>query len=257
MFILKQLLKRLILPPTSWILLLALVLIFWNRRWARKVLLATFILITLLHFGPLQKIVRYGLESQYASLEDPSQVGPYDAIVVLTGGQVPAGGLIPRPTISQSMFRRLDEAWRLYRVLPKPIIVSGGHADPFTDPRNENKIARDYLLLWKVPPEHVISEPNSRDTFESAVEVKKILARKGWKRYLLVTSAVHMPRSMIAFRSVVPDPIPAPGDFTVGESQFSPLSLFPSEAAGQNMSATIHEYIGLINYSLRARFYNP
>lgn len=256
MFVLKQFLKRLILPPTPWILLLALVLIFWNRRWARKVLLATLAVVVLLHSGPVHHLARYSLESRYAPLIDPSRSGSYDAIVVLTGGLVPAGGLIPLPTISESMFRRLDEAWRLYRILPKPIIVSGGHVDPFTPPRDENKIPRDYLLLWGVPAEHVISEANSRDTFESAIEVKKILNRKGWKRYLLVTSAVHMPRSMLAFQAVVPEPIPAPGDFTIDENPFSPLRLFPSENAAGEMSATLHEYIGLINYRWRALYYN-
>jgi len=43
-----------------------------------------------------------------------------------------------------------------------------------------------------VPKIDVLGEGNSRDTFESAVEVEKLLRQKGWKRYLLVTSAAHM-----------------------------------------------------------------
>lgn len=239
-----------------WILLLVLVVIFWNRRWARKVLLATLILITLLHSGPVLYLARHGLESRYPPITDPLQVEPYDAIVVLGGGVIPAGGLIPFPAMSESMFRRLEEAWRLYKLLPRPIIVSGGHVDPFTHPRGKTKIAPDYLLLWGVPAEHIITESNSRDTYESAIEVKKILDRKGWKRYLLVTSAVHMPRSMLAFQRVVPEPIPAPGDFTLGERQFSPFRLFPSEDAAEQITATLHEYIGLINYRWRTWSYS-
>jgi uncharacterized SAM-binding protein YcdF (DUF218 family) len=257
MFILKQFLKELILPPAVWMILLALVLIFWKKRWARKALLGTLVLIFLLHSGRVQQYVRYGLESRYVPLIDPHPAEPYDAIVVLTGGLVSAGGLIPFPTISETMFRRLDEAWRLYRIAPKPIIVSGGHVDPFTPPRDENKIACDYLVLWGVPARHVIPEPNSRDTFESAISVKKILDRKGWKRYLLVTSAVHMPRSMLAFETVIPEPIAAPGDFTVGNNPFSPLHLFPSEETAGRMSAALHEYLGLINYRWRALSYTP
>lgn len=254
MYVLKQFLTRLILPPMPWILLLLVALIFWNRRWARKLLLVTIIMVLAFHSWPVHYWMRYSLESRYQSLVDPRQAESYDAIVVLTGGLVPKGGLIQTPTISQTMFRRLDEAWRLYRLLPKPIIVSGGHADPFTPAQDENKIARDYLILWGVPSDDIIAEPNSRDTFESAVAVKHILDGKGWHRYLLVTSAAHMPRSMLAFESIAPSPIAAPGDFTAGENTFSPLKLFPSEGAAGEIRGTLHEYLGLLNYRARLLF---
>ncbi len=252
MFAVKQLLKGLILPPMPWILLLILVAVFWPRRWARKLLFATICLVVIAHSGSFDRLLRYPLESRYAPLIDPRAAEPYDAIVVLMSAAIPAGGMAPFPTIDESMFRRLDEAWRLYRVRPKPIIVSGGHVDPFTPPRNENQIARDYLILWGVPRTQVIPEPDSRDTFESAVQVRKILQQRGWKRYLLVTSAVHMPRSILAFGSVAPEPIAAPGDFTVAEQRFSPLNFSPSEDAGRRVFAAVYEYIGLANYYWRA-----
>jgi uncharacterized SAM-binding protein YcdF (DUF218 family) len=250
MFLLKQILKQLLLPPTPWIVLLVLVVIFWRRRWARKALLAATVLIYALHSGCASSLLRYPLESRYSARVDPRGAEPYDAIVVLLGGVVPAGELIPFASIDESTFRRLDEAWRLYRIQPKPIVVSGGHVNPLTPPRGENKIACDYLLLWGVPKEHVIPEPDSRDTFESAVQVEKILGRRGWKRYLLVTSALHMPRSMLAFASVAPVPIAAPGDFTV---RFGPGGIFPSEEAARRVAAAVHEFLGLANYHWRAR----
>ena len=88
---------------------------------------------------------------------------------------IPAEGLIPFPSIDGSMFRRLEEAWRLYRIRPTPIVVSGGHVNPFTPAKDENRIARDYLIRWGVPKADVLGEGNSRDTFESAVEVEKLL----------------------------------------------------------------------------------
>jgi uncharacterized SAM-binding protein YcdF (DUF218 family) len=254
MFLLKQFLKALMLPPVPWLLMLLMVLLFWRRPWARKLLLITFLIILALHSGPLNYALRYPLESRYAPLLDPRAAGDYDAIVVLTGGIVPAGGLIPFPTINESMFRRLDEAWRLYRIRRKPIVVSGGHVNPFTPDKDENRIARDFLIRWGVPPSDVLGEAKSRDTFESAVEVHKLLKEKGWKRYLLVTSAVHMPRSMLAFTARTPQPIPAPGDFSFGERDFTPLDLFPSEHAAQRLASTLHEYVGFANYYYRANF---
>ena len=254
MFVLKQFLKPLLLPPGLWLILLLAVLIFWRRRWARPLLGATWVLIFALHSGLVDYTLRYPLESSYAPLRDPKIAGPYDAIVVLTSGSVPADGLIPFPSIDESMFRRLEEAWRLYRIQPRPIIVSGGHVNPFTPAKNENEIAREYLIRWGVPRQHVIGEDRSRDTFESAVEVQKLLAQKRWNRYLLVTSAVHMPRSMLAFSARAPEPVPAPGDFSLRSLELTPLGFFPSESAGRRVYLTLHDYLGLANYHWRIRF---
>ena len=254
MFVLKQFLKPLILPPMPWMLMLLAVLIFWRRSWARKLLFVTFCLIVVLHSGIFGYILRYPLESRYPPLIDPTKAEPYDAIVVLTAGMIPAEGLIPFPSIDESMFRRLDEAWRLYHIRPKPIVVSGGHVNPFTPAKDENRIARDYLIRWGVPKVDVLGEGNSRDTFESAVEVQRFLVQKGWKRYLLVTSAAHMPRSMLAFKAKAPEPIPAPGDFSLGKFELEPFQFFPSESAARGVLGSLHEYVGLVNYYWRAHF---
>ena len=254
MFTLKLFIKALLLPPIPWLLLLLLVLIFWRRRWARTLLAFTFILILALHSGPVNYALRYPLESRYPPLIDPAKAGNYDAIVVLASGSVPASGLIPLPSVDEHMFRRLDEAWRLYRIRPKPIIISGGHVNPFTPAMDENKIARDFLIRWGVPKKDIIGEEKSRDTFENAMETLAVLKKHGWKRYLLVTSAIHMPRSMMVFAERVPEPIPAPGDFTVGQFELTPFDFFPNEAVAAKMFATIHEYAGLANYYLRLRF---
>ncbi len=255
MFVLKQFLKQLILPPVSWLLLLLVVLLFWRRRWARKLFFAAFCLIIVLHSGIVSYGLRYPLESRYTPLIDPAQAEPYDAIVVLTGGSIPASGLIPFPTLDVAMFRRLDEAWRLYRIRPKPIVVSGGHVNPFTPAANETQIARDYLIRWGVPPTDVLGEDRSRDTFESAVEVQELLKQKGWRRYLLVTSAAHMQRSMLAFTARAPEPIPAPGDFSLSELQLTPLDFFPTLGAARSIAESLHEYIGLANYYWRIHIF--
>jgi uncharacterized SAM-binding protein YcdF (DUF218 family) len=253
MFLLKQFLKALLLPPMLWLLMLFGVWLFWRRPWARKFMLFTTLFIFALHSGPVNYTLRYPLESRYSPLLDPAKAGSYDAIVVLTAGSVAARGLIPFPSVDEHMFRRLDEAWRLYRLQPKPIVVSGGHVDPFTPARDENKIAREFLVRWGVPKDHVIGEEKSRDTYENALETAKLLKKHGWKRYLLVTSALHMPRSMLVFAERVPEPIPAPGGFSVSVLELTPFAFIPNESAAQKFYETIHEYIGLANYYWRLR----
>ena len=86
------------------------------------------------------------------------------------------------------------------------------------------------------------------------METGKLLKERGWKRYLLVTSAVHMPRSMLAFSAAAPEPVAAPGDFTLRAERLSPLDFAPSVGAARAIALTLHEYIGLINYYWRVRF---
>ena len=108
-----------------------------------------------------------------------------------------------------------------------------------------------------MPAHDVIGEAHSRDTFESAVEVQKLLKQKGFKRYLLVTSAVHMPRSMLAFSALAPEPIAAPGDFSLGPLEITPFDFIPNEAVARKLFITLHEYLGLANYNWRVRFTKP
>ena len=125
MFVLKQFLKAFLLPPMPWLILLLAVVVFWRRTWARKLLFLAVLLIIGLHSGLINYALRYPLELRYPPLIDPNKVGPFDAIVVLTAGSIAAEGLIPFPSVDEHMFRRLDEAWRLYKLRPKPIVVSG------------------------------------------------------------------------------------------------------------------------------------
>jgi hypothetical protein len=97
MFLLKQILKQLFLPPTFWIVLLVLVVIFWRRRWARVLLLTVTALIIVLHNGTVNNKLRYPLEARYPVLEDPRKAAPYDAIVVLLGNVSVPTPLTPFP----------------------------------------------------------------------------------------------------------------------------------------------------------------
>ena len=176
MIIVKELIEALFLSPLIWIVLLVLGLVFWKRRWARKLLLVTILIVALAHSGAVARMMNYGLESRFAPLADIGKAGPYDAIVVLNGEVIPATGLIPYPSLGVSTFRRIEEAARLYHLRRTPIIMSGG---PYSPAQDRNKIACNYLLSWGVAPADVIPEPYSADTYQSARAVGKILLEKG------------------------------------------------------------------------------
>ncbi|MGL5196996.1 MAG: YdcF family protein, partial [Chroococcales cyanobacterium] len=112
-----------------------------------------------------------------------------------------------------------------------------------------------------VPPSAILLEPYSLNTYQNAVEVRKLLeARNIEKRVLLVTSATHMPRSLRIFQRQGIDAIPAPTDFLVSQQELDELSeswqsvtlnILPDASRLQQTTQSLKEYIGTAIYRLR------
>jgi hypothetical protein len=62
---------------------------------------------------------------------------------------------------------------------------------------------------------------------------------------------------MLAFAAFAPEPIAAPGDFSIGKLEMTPVDFFPTEGAARQRFATRHASIGLANYHWRIRFSEP
>jgi uncharacterized SAM-binding protein YcdF (DUF218 family) len=58
------------------------------------------------------------------------------------------------------------------------------------------------MIVMGVPESDIITESDTRNTYESAVAVKKMLNQLGYKNVdcLLITSAFHMRRSLACYR---------------------------------------------------------
>lgn len=89
-----------------------------------------------------------------------------------------------------------------------------------------------------------VIENKSLDTADQARLISRIVGRD---RFMLVTSAIHMPRSMALFRKSGLNPIPAPTNYiVVKQSRVHPRAFFPGADSLDKMEAAVHEYLGLI-----------
>jgi uncharacterized SAM-binding protein YcdF (DUF218 family) len=109
------------------------------------------------------------------------------------------------------------------------------------------------FILLNVPKNSIIID-HSLNTFMSAVNIKKYL---GNEKFILVTSAVHMLRSMVLFSREGLKPIPAPADYIDGyyKDYYFPYSrtftyYLPNTAVFMQSSAALYEYFGLVKYSI-------
>jgi len=111
-----------------------------------------------------------------------------------------------------------------------------------------------------VKAEDIIQEPDSLNTYENAVNVKKVLLERNIDRILLVTSAMHMPRSLAIFQHQKIDAIAAPTDFLVTKGEIQELAntpkgailnLLPDSKNLDNFTIALKEYIGMVIYRFR------
>jgi uncharacterized SAM-binding protein YcdF (DUF218 family) len=127
------------------------------------------------------------------------------------------------------------------------IIYSGGSANLVGSDAREADYAFQTFNSLGIPPDRVTIERNSRNTVENAVYSKVLADPKPGERWLLVTSAYHMPRSIGIFRKVGFPVIPVPvGWRTVGLGDRFRFSTFFFGIAQLNLAA--HEWIGLLAY---------
>lgn len=183
-----------------------------------------------------------------------------DAIVVLGGGIRPQA--YPRPDVDFADAG--DRVWygaSLYRAGKAPkIIVSGGRIAWKGGGNPESEDLTKLLITMGVPEVDIIPESNSLNTRENAVNVQKILKAENFKSILLVTSAIHMPRSMAIFRRLGIQAIAAPTDYRISQLELDQpnrqteaaiLSFIPNEECFFLTTQAIREYIGLYVYKLR------
>lgn len=248
-FALKKLITSFLLPPGIFVVLLFLTGAWLCLRRAIRggmVNIALALLLWLLATAPVAELLLASLE-RGQGIPRPLRG---DVIVMLGGGihdRVP--DLTGSGTPSCDALARLVTAARAYHRLHVPVLVSGGTV--FAGRSAEAEIAKRFLTDLGVPAEMVIAEAKSRDTVENAAQCREILRRRGLKNPLLVTSAYHMRRSVLAFEKQGVTVTPLPAQFiTSPERPFIWADLLPDAGALAGSATALKEYIGLLYYRL-------
>lgn len=97
---------------------------------------------------------------------------------------------------------RFFKAVSLYKLGKVDKILISGDSGYLTDRGlHEAKQVKEVLLTWGIPESDIITEENSVNTHENAVETSRILNQSypHFKKFLLVTSGIHMKRSLACF----------------------------------------------------------
>jgi uncharacterized SAM-binding protein YcdF (DUF218 family) len=231
--------------------------------WKRPRLSALFILLALLAIllpgnTWLSNQLVKSLEWQYLPSGDLPNA---DAIVVLGGATRPQEPPRPWVDLTEEGDRVIHGA-QLYLQGKAPLVIMSGGRIDWKENRGDSESA-DMVKIAEalgVPSNAILQDPTSLNTYENAVNVKRILEERRITQVLLVTSAMHMPRSIAIFRKQGIEATPAPTDFLVAEAdlenhqdtpQNAILAFLPDSGSLHRFTRALKEYIGIGFYRLR------
>jgi len=146
---------------------------------------------------------------------------------------------------------RVLEAWRVYRIAnPAWVISSGGNRSPADESEPSSLNMQRLLVQFGVPADRIVLESRSRDSHEEAVAIAAILRELGARSEILVTSAIHMRRSVGACRAAGWNPVPAIAPDPWFERDWIDW-LMPSNHGLYFSGEVAHELLGLSYYRMR------
>ena len=239
--------------PSNFIILVGIVgALLLRTRFARAgwgLAVGSLVLLAVFGLSPAGNALIVPLEERFPPWDD--RRGPPHGIVVLGGALSPDVSHARNTVALNEAAERLTAVAELAKRYPDArIIFSGGSAALVFEERPEAEFALRLLETLGVAPGRVIPENKSRNTVENARFSRELAQPKPGERWLLVTSAYHMPRSVGVFRKAG-FPVEAyPVDWrTRGPADM--LRPFPTLGDGLRRTDTaVREWVGLMAYWL-------
>lgn len=182
-----------------------------SSRWPRRFLLGAFVTFWFIstHAGAMLLVA--GLGHGFTALHSRDEARGADAVVVLGGGAATysVGGQVVGVLTTGSIMRALEGA-RVARLIGARLVVaSGGEPRPDLQLKPESEMLVAALVAAGVPADRIVEESTSKTTRDQARLIPALLKARGIDRFVLVTSPVHMGRSLALFRAQGVEPVPS------------------------------------------------
>lgn len=236
------------------LILLGLLLAFFRRL--RRVGIGIALVFTLATLGlglsPVSSYIMMPLENRFPLFEDDGK--PVEGIILL-GGAVEATESVARDQIvaNDSAERVLDTIRLAHRYPSARILISGGGGTVFGTGTAEAPVIAKFLTSVGISKERLLIEDRSRTTDENAVFSMEMVKPREGERWLLVTSAWHMPRAVGVFEKAGFPVVPYPVDYRTagGLGKQRPFA-FISEGL-RRLDVGTKEWAGLVAYYMAGR----
>ena len=254
-FVLAKILGFFALPSNILITLGILGILLMPTRFARggrRLAVASLLLLAVFGLSPLANGIILPLEERFPAWRDggaaPAGIialgGALDTVVSAARDEVILNEAAERMTIVAELARRFPQA---------RIVFSGGSGRIIYDGPTEAALAARLFESFGIARERILLEDRSRDTDENGRFTRDLVKPKPGERWLLVTSAHHMPRSIAVFRAAGFAVEAYPVDFRT-RGAIDLLRPFSNLGDGLRRTDTaMREWVGLLTYRLSGR----
>jgi uncharacterized SAM-binding protein YcdF (DUF218 family) len=230
----------------------ALLLLMQRQRAGTLTLTFGVLLLLIFGYSPAGNVLLLSLSERFPAWQfdghDP------DGIIIL-GGAIDSEISAARGALEMnSAAERITTMLELARRFPKArIVFTGGSGNLIETSVPEAPIAGRLLESFGVAQDRITLESASRTTDENATFTRRMVSPKPGERWLLVTSAVHMPRAIGVFRAAGFDVEAYPVDWRTRGWVDAGLPIDAMSAGLARTDIAIHEWTGLVTYWLTGR----
>ena len=234
----------LLVKPLTWLILLMLIAVFGRKPKLKKISLIASLVVLLVFTNPF--VVNVALK-----LWEPAPVAietlpTYDIGIVLGG----FARHLPGPDHIE-LVHTGDRLWQTVSLYQqgkiRKILITGGSAE---NAKPEAAAVRDALVAMGIPDSVLLAETKSRNTRENAVfSAELIAANHPDARCVIISSAVHIPRSLGCFRKAGLNPDTFPADHISRHDTVPWIEwLRPEPDALHHWDRLINEWVGIVVY---------
>jgi uncharacterized SAM-binding protein YcdF (DUF218 family) len=221
-----------------------------KRKLARGLVAGTALFLAAFYLLPLDDMLARPLENRYARAALPAHV---DGIVVLSGGVKPyiyaSRGVMPD---SASVMRMVAGA-ELARRYPTARFVYSGTTGGSAQLREaEFASVEQFFRGVGIAPGRTIYERASLNTIQNLRFTRRLVNPKPGETWVLVTSAMHMPRAMAIADQLGWKMLPWPSDYETTTGWHMRSWKAPSDGL-QTVDRALHEWVGRLVYAITGR----
>jgi uncharacterized SAM-binding protein YcdF (DUF218 family) len=235
------------------LMVLGVLWLIWRRQWRDAVWLGVpAVLIFLIGSTPLVDAMVARAERPQA-LADIDRLAEADVVVALGGGYYLSENDVLGFSLTGGGSRVLTALELVRRGKAKALVLGG--SGPLTGKPGvvASALVQEWVLASGMTTVAVTNLGLCANTHDEALRFKELSTQQGWRKVILVTSALHMQRSVAVFAAQGIAVVPVACDFQAYgvpsvEGDFSP---FPRQSRFHDLSLYLHEKIGWLVYRWR------
>jgi len=220
-----------------------------SSRWPRRYLLTVVAGFWFIATSTGAAVLVAGLGRGYGALHSREEARGAEAVVVLGGGAgtMSGGGHVVGVLAPQSILRALEGARVAKLIGAKLVVASGGIPRPDLQLKPESEMMADIIVAAGVPADRVVQESSSKTTRDQARIIPGMLRERGLGQFVLVTSPVHMGRSLALFRAQGINPVPSVS-LMRSEHLPPPSPLLPDTVSLLASDEALYDYLAWVYY---------